>query len=235
MADEKRITFSVSDEFIEALDILDGMKKGTKSRFVCEAIIEKYHREKNPESIEQQVQMAILKMFQGNNMQQFLMNQMNQMNQMYQPYQQPMQQPMYRDAYYQPASQEPYNPNLYENMQNPTVQPSTPAEQTPQQNMSPVGKQTASIDNDQMKPMQEEQEVYVEPNQEQKLEPNNEKEDSIKDPTEESPIVHLKRLAEEETEKTVKLTKPSGKRKKVVKTGGAFSAILKSQNENMSE
>lgn len=53
-----RKVFSISKKFTEVLTILN--KVPNMSRFICEAIIEKYTRMQNPCNIEEQVQRAIL-------------------------------------------------------------------------------------------------------------------------------------------------------------------------------
>lgn len=230
MADEKRITFSVSDEFIEALDILEDLKKGTKSRFVCEAIIEKYHREKNPEPIEQQVQMALLKIIQSSNMQGMMMNQWIQGYQSMQ--QQPMQQPMYPQEYHG------YSPLQHAN------QPSTPASHFFKQDVPPVEEEKPSL-SEEKEEVQELQEVEQQIQEQPSTDHLVEQETETNETDENVGVEHLKRLiteteeekpeeAFEDTPKNSSKEKPKKKRK-VVKAGGAFTEILLSQNENLSE
>lgn len=53
--DESRRIFSISNEFSDVNDILNSIPKSARSRYICEAIREKYERESNPHSIENQV------------------------------------------------------------------------------------------------------------------------------------------------------------------------------------
>lgn len=53
--DGSRRIFSISNEFSDVNDILNSIPKSARSRYICEAIREKYERESNPHSIENQV------------------------------------------------------------------------------------------------------------------------------------------------------------------------------------
>lgn len=50
-----RMTFSISNEFSDVKTILNSVPKNARSRYICEAIREKYERESNPHSIENQI------------------------------------------------------------------------------------------------------------------------------------------------------------------------------------
>ncbi|MDF2879576.1 MAG: hypothetical protein K0R54_133 [Clostridiaceae bacterium] len=60
----KRKIFSISKEFKEVYDILE--ETPIASRFICEAIIEKYNRDKNPVNIEGQVLQVIQNILNAN-------------------------------------------------------------------------------------------------------------------------------------------------------------------------
>lgn len=80
--EQKKKIFSISNEFTQVETILNDLPRGTASRYICEAIIEKHERQNNPNSIENQIKTMVTNIVQNGNYQQLalLMNQQNMMN-----------------------------------------------------------------------------------------------------------------------------------------------------------
>lgn len=60
--DESRRIFSISSEFSDVNEILNSIPRSSRSRYICEAIKEKFERESNPNSIENQIRAMLTHM-----------------------------------------------------------------------------------------------------------------------------------------------------------------------------
>jgi len=70
--EQRKKIFSISNEFARVDQILDSLPRGTASRFICEAILEKHERETNPNSIENQVKALLTNVVQTGQLHQVL-------------------------------------------------------------------------------------------------------------------------------------------------------------------